>query len=299
MSDISILVVEDEKATLEELCEFLREEGYRVKGASDGKEALDVYQQDYYNIVVTDVKMPKMDGIELLRRIKKVNQSTSVVIVTGHGTEEVAISALRAGASNYLKKPIDLGELERVLLSLVSLTQVQEVDLVGKRILSEESRTLVLPSDPNLLPGVVQELCRSLPLIFDLTSIERIEIALGEMLANALEHGNLEITYEEKARAHELGKYEDLISNRLQDTHLGVRSIRVAYKLWPGGVEYVVADEGHGFDWRGVMDAIYADGIVRHSGRGIILASYFVDEIKYNTRGNEVRLVKYAQPMNG
>jgi DNA-binding response OmpR family regulator len=297
MSSTSILVVEDERSTLDELCEFLRDEGYDVEGSSDGKEALEKFQKDRFDIVITDVKMPKMDGIELLRRIKKLNQRTSVVIVTGHGTEEVAVSALRAGASNYIKKPIDLGELERVTQTLVMLARSLEIDVVTKKILREESRRLVFPSSPEIVPAIIGNLCASLPLVFDLTTIERIEIALGEMIQNALEHGNLEISYEEKARAHDAGVYLELLNSRLRDTGFGSRAIDVFYHLWPEGVEFTIRDQGKGFDWRGVMDAIYADGIVRHSGRGIILTSYFVDEIKYNEKGNEVRLVKHLSPV--
>ena len=292
MNSTAILVVEDERNTLDELCEFLIEEGHDVVGASDGKKALEKFEKRHFDIVITDVKMPKMNGIELLRRIKKLNQRTSVVIVTGHGTEEVAVSALRAGASNYLKKPIDLRELERVTYSLISLAEAREIDLVANRILREETRRLVMPSKLEMVPAVVNNLCRSLSLVFDLTTIERIEIAVGEMLMNALEHGNLEISYEEKAKAHESGNYSDLLDARLQDEKLGSRRIEVFYRLWPEGVEFTIRDQGHGFDWRGAMDAIYADGIVRHPGRGIILTSYFVDEIKYNDIGNEVRLLK-------
>jgi len=142
------------------------------------------------------------------------------------------------------------------------------------------------------VPAIVNNICHSLRLIFDLTTIERIEIALGEMVMNALEHGNLEISYDEKARAHDSGTYSDLLNARLKDPDLGSRRIDIFYRLWPEGVEFIIRDQGKGFDWRGVMDAIYADGIVRHSGRGIILTSYFVDEIKYNEQGNEVRLLK-------
>jgi len=104
MNDNSILVVEDEPSTLEELCEFLREESYEVMGAADGKEALELFEQRPFNIVITDVRMPKMSGLELLRQVKKLRQRTSVVIVTGHGSEEVAISALRAAQATARKK---------------------------------------------------------------------------------------------------------------------------------------------------------------------------------------------------
>jgi anti-sigma regulatory factor (Ser/Thr protein kinase) len=176
------------------------------------------------------------------------------------------------------------------------IARALEIDVVSKRILREETRRLVFPSQLEMVPAIVGNLCSSLPLVFDLTTIERVEIALGEMIQNALEHGNLEITYEEKAGAYEAGVYNDLLATRLKDPEYGSRVIEVFYRLWPGGVEFTIRDQGKGFDWRSVMDAIYADGIVRHSGRGIILASYFVDEIAYNEKGNEVRIVKRAAP---
>ncbi len=294
MSATSILVVDDEPATLTELCEFLAEEGYEVTPAGNGAEALREFERRRYKIVVTDVRMPEMNGLELLRRIKKISGETSVVIVTGHGSESLAVEALRAGASNYLKKPIDLGELERILIGLVAVSAARELDLVTEGILREESRTLEIPSDPSLIPAVVRDLGRSLSLLFDFTSVERIETALAEMIGNAIEHGNLEISYDEKMRARELGRLESLIARRRSDPRFAERRVRIAYELSPEGVEFRVADEGKGFDWRGVLASADAGDLLSESGRGIVLSSFFVDEMRYNDAGNEVTLTKKA-----
>ena len=294
MSATSILVVEDEPATLTELCEFLAEEGYEVTPAGNGAEALRAFERRRREIVVTDVRMPEMNGLELLRRIKKISEKTSVVIVTGHGSESLAVEALRAGASNYLKKPIDLGALERIIIGLVAVSGARELDLVAEGMLREESRTLEIPSDPSLIPAVVRDLGRSLPLLFDFTSVERLETALAEMIENAIEHGNLAISYGEKVEARELGLLEKLIAGRRSDPRLAERRVRIAYKLGPGGVEFRVADEGKGFDWRGVLASADAGDLLRESGRGIVLSSFFVDELRYNNAGNEVTLIKKA-----
>lgn len=290
----TILVAEDERATLEELAEILSEEGYEVIPARDGRKALEAFQRMQTDFVLTDVRMPGMDGIELLRKVKKINEKTKVIIVTGYGTEEMAVSALRAGASNYLKKPLDLGELLRTLDSLLALEHGLDLDVVSKRLLKEESRTLRFPSDPELVPGVVRNLACSLPLLFDLTTVERIEIALAEMIVNAIEHGNLEISFQEKAKAQEQGTFGALIRERMKGSRLRGRKVEVSYHLRPAGVEYLIKDEGSGFDWRTVMECTSAGDLLKESGRGIVLCKLFMDSIEYNEAGNEVRIVKYA-----
>jgi FixJ family two-component response regulator len=290
----SILVVDDEQDTLNELGEFLSEEGYNVETAVNGKDALDKFQKTQAGLVLTDVRMPGMDGIELLRHVKRINEKTSIVIVTGHGNEELAVAALRAGASNYLKKPLDLGELLRTLSSLMAIAQARDLDVITRRMLRAESRILTLPNDPAIVPGAVRYLCGSLLLLFDITTTERIEISLSEMIINAIEHGNLGISYGEKAKAQEEGRLGKLIRSKNENPKLREKKVRVVYRLSPTGVSYRIKDQGRGFDWRSLAEDAKPGDLLRESGRGILLCKLFMDEVVYNKSGNEVRISKYA-----
>lgn len=103
-----ILVVEDNPATRELLRELLSQEGYMVKIARDGKEALRRVRKDNFDLVLTDVKMPRMNGIQLLKELQKITPDTKVVIVTATADLQIAVKAMKLGAYDYITKPFCL-----------------------------------------------------------------------------------------------------------------------------------------------------------------------------------------------
>jgi len=106
-----LLIVDDEKNTRDGLKWALEAKALDIHLAADGKEAWERLQKDDYDIVISDIKMPGLDGMELLRRVKERSPQTDVVMLTGHGTIESARDAIKMGASNYLTKPVDLDEI--------------------------------------------------------------------------------------------------------------------------------------------------------------------------------------------
>lgn len=119
-----ILIVDDERVIRETLTHLLSEEGHQAESAADGREALEKIQKTFYDLVITDLKMPGMSGLELLRQIRLISPRTSVMIVTAYGSMESAIEALRAGAYDYLIKPLDFDD---VLLRVQRLLEHREV----------------------------------------------------------------------------------------------------------------------------------------------------------------------------
>jgi DNA-binding NtrC family response regulator len=107
----SILLVDDESTTQDTLGMFLETKGYRVATAGSGKEALTRIESEEFDVIVTDVVMPGVSGLEVLERSRALNPAAAVVIITGHATVEMAIEALRRGAWDYLQKPFVLDDL--------------------------------------------------------------------------------------------------------------------------------------------------------------------------------------------
>jgi len=107
----SILIVEDEEVLRETLAELLEEEGYRVRQARHGQEAHDHVMAEPVDLVLSDVRMPEMDGITLLERLRKLAPDTPVIIITAYGTVDSAVSAMKLGAIDYLLKPVQFEEL--------------------------------------------------------------------------------------------------------------------------------------------------------------------------------------------
>ena len=106
-----ILVAEDEEITLNNILDTLKDEGYDVAGTKDGSAALQKLRQEHFDILITDIKMPGMTGVELLEHVKEHYAATEVILITGFGSIGSAVEAMRKGAYDYITKPFDLDEL--------------------------------------------------------------------------------------------------------------------------------------------------------------------------------------------
>jgi len=113
--EAKLLVVEDERNLRDLLEAELRRSGYKVETAADGEEGLDKYRQEIFNVVLLDVKMPGMDGVEVLRQMRTESVVPEIIVFTGHGTIETAVECIKHGAYDYLTKPVKLDELEMVI----------------------------------------------------------------------------------------------------------------------------------------------------------------------------------------
>ncbi len=115
MVQLKILVVDDDRDVCEYLSDFLNREGYQVTTITDPTEALDELKRTDYHLVVLDLKMPKMTGIDLLQQIRRVDGDVAVVILTGHPSLETATASIQHDVSAYLKKPFTSEEFREVL----------------------------------------------------------------------------------------------------------------------------------------------------------------------------------------
>ena len=119
----SILVVDDEENAREGLSKILSKEGYRVETASNGKEAIDNLKRQRYDLVITDMRMPLMDGFEVLREIKKMDENIGVIMITAYGEVESYLEAMNMGAFEYINKPVRVNELKRVIAKVLEARQ--------------------------------------------------------------------------------------------------------------------------------------------------------------------------------
>lgn len=141
MSNERILIVDDEPLTRKSLYEILRFEGYSVSAASSAKEALILVEKERPNIIITDLKMPEMDGLELLREVKKMSFKVSVVIMTGFGSIETAVEAMKEGAFDYITKPIVDSEIKIVIQRIFEQNKILEENKFLKRSLEKSKRS--------------------------------------------------------------------------------------------------------------------------------------------------------------
>jgi len=126
-----LLVIDDEQAIRRSLEDILKYESYDVVLAKSGTEGVEKFKEDSFDLVLCDIKMPQMDGFEVLQKIMEINPDVPIIMVTGHGTIETAVEALKMGAYDFIEKPIDLNRL------LIALRNALE-----KKQLVKEAKTL-------------------------------------------------------------------------------------------------------------------------------------------------------------
>lgn len=134
-SKAKILIVDDEQNIREVLSIFLKDEGYTVSVAGDGQSALEAIKNDIFDLVITDLKMPKFSGFDLLKSVKESSPETVVVIITAYGTTESAVEAMKLGAFDYIQKPFKINDVRLIVKNALEKQKLQEeVSLLKEQI---------------------------------------------------------------------------------------------------------------------------------------------------------------------
>ena len=129
MKAFKILIAEDDHLNLQNLQELLESCGYETHGVGDGRQALDAFGHDSYDLIITDLRMPNMDGLELLRQIKELNADQLIILVTGYGSVQTAVDAMKIGAFDYITKPLK-DDLVRLTVSrALSFARLKEENI--------------------------------------------------------------------------------------------------------------------------------------------------------------------------
>jgi DNA-binding NtrC family response regulator len=150
--ETNVLVVDDEKTVCNSCKKILTQAGYQVEVASSGEEALDKIKGDGFDVVITDWKMPRMDGLEVTRRVKKEKPQVAVIVITGYPSVENSVEAIRAGVSDFVTKPFTPEELSDAMLRALAKGQAVPADLVIDRLVEKEKAAPKV--EPRIAPRV-------------------------------------------------------------------------------------------------------------------------------------------------
>ena len=131
----NILIIDDEKAIRKTLSEILSYEGYKIDEAADGEEGIKKFSSTTYDVVLCDIKMPRIDGLEFLEKAKEINADVPIIVISGHGNIETAVEAVKKGAFDYISKPPDLNRLLITLRNaLDKQTLVTETKVLKRKV---------------------------------------------------------------------------------------------------------------------------------------------------------------------
>ncbi len=295
-----ILVVDD-SATERRRVGRLLEKGLDsaiVSYAENGKAALDSLPLKLPDLIVTDLRMPEMDGLGLVEKVAEGGFGIPVILMTSFGNEEIAVQALNAGAASYVPKSALGKHLIKTAENVIALSQGKKSRQRVLQALTEVHSRFVLENDITYIPPLVSYLQEQIALmrILDESQLIRIGIALCEALTNAIHHGNLELDSEWRQNDEE--KYFRIAEERRCVKPYSDRRVRMVATLSDREVRFVIDDEGPGFALDDLRDPTEEFNMDRMGGRGLLLIRSFMDEVTHNVVGNSITMIKNVVPLD-
>lgn len=292
-----ILVVDDEYVDREVARRSLAayDEDFELDFAKDGQEAMAIVGAKRLDLVLTDLRMPEMDGLELVERLREEYPLIPVILMTARGSEQIAVKALAAGAASYVPKEEIERELHETIEQVLDVAEARRTRSELLAFLHRETH-FELVNDIHLIHPLVSYFQGSLERLEfgNEAARTRVGMAISEGVANAIVRGNLEVGSE--LRATDRDAYDALILERQGEEPYCERRVYCTAMESVAEVRYTIRDEGNGFDPATVPDPTKAENLLAVSGRGIMLMRTFMDEVKFNAKGNAVTLIKRAEP---
>lgn len=294
----TILVVDDDPAVRGVLVSRLKAAPtYNLIEAANGREAIRILANERVHLVITDLQMPEMGGLDLLKHIQDNYADLPAIVITGYATADTAISALRLGAANFIKKPFDLGEVSATVWKvLATYEEVGESQAITAYV-EDFSVSTSIPNRLSLLRGLILYCMRHLSVAWGvpLKGLYELNICLYEALLNAYEHGNLGLSYSDKEKLLD-DPSKDYTSHLKRLEAMPVcadKRIHFKMRATPGHAEFTVKDEGRGYDFRAIRSLEDdPETAFRSLGRGLMLIKSIMDDVTIKDPGSEITMVK-------
>lgn len=283
----SILIVGHDRA-YRNLSGNLSRKGYHALYAQTPGEGLSLFVEKKPDLALMAVEPGDEQGLKVLKEFHHTSPGTPLVVVAHAVDAFLALESLRLGVMDYLVSPVSI---DSFLQCLERVQDRQRSSGVGSMPDTEcvvrEQKTLLFGNDLEKLPYFINQAVLNAQSVCP--DVDMLKMALGEMILNAVEHGNLNIGMDEKARAVKKGTFEDLLEQRKKDPELARRVVTLEVFMDRDLLEYIVTDQGDGFDYRKEFDPDPHSHI--GSGLGVQIARSFFSEVTYEGSGNRVRLV--------
>lgn len=281
-----ILVADDSLTVRMELEELLKDMGLEVVLAEDGRQCLELLNQEKPDAVLLDVIMPEMDGFEVLKSIKGNLglRDIPVIMQTSLDDTESIRRGIDEGAFYYLTKPVDVSLLQSIVTAAIS--DYRQHEALREKIKESDNPFAFVVDATFRFKTLADAEYLALRIANTCPSPTETATAINELMINAVEHGNAGITYEEKGEHIAAGTLQDEIDRRLESPANAHKHVEVRIRKEPDKMTVLIADEGPGFDYEKYLQLDETRALHAH-GRGVVLAGLYTD-LQYIPPGNKV-----------
>lgn len=288
----NLLVIDNNHDAVHYLQTLLENSPYNIIVTNDGEEAFNLLlkQPDQFSAIILGQNILNINSVRLLHKITSSSalKLIPVIMEAATGTIEEMEICIRAGARYYLPKPIDKTLMPRVIATAIRdqerYRKMEESVWSAKPLNTLMSATFNIQTlqDAQTLAAFLANECPNPRLA---------AVGISEILINAIEHGNLNISYQEKTKLHETASWLSEIDRRLSLPENRHKSVRVVFSRTPGHINIRITDEGTGFDWR-QYQTLDTNRVFDNHGRGIIMAkSLAFENLIYHGIGNDVECI--------
>jgi CheY-like chemotaxis protein/anti-sigma regulatory factor (Ser/Thr protein kinase) len=260
-----------------------------IQFAEDGELALEAVAKKPPDLVISDLQMPRIDGLQLVRLLKKKHPDVPVMLIASKGSREIAMRALRAGAVYYSPKSALGRDLVPAVRQVLGISDHLHASVDYDLSPSTCQISFELENDDALIYGLIEHLQVNLP---DWAEPDRMQIAMAlhEAVTNAMHHGNLEVSSELRNDCE--STYYEMIQSRRAAPPYRDRRVRVDARYCSAEVTFCILDQGPGFNPAAVCDPRAEENLERLSGRGLLLIRAFMDDVIHNETGNQITMIK-------
>lgn len=263
-----------------------------VQTCDDGAAALQLIAESPPDLVLTDLNMPDLGGLQLVQKLAEDHPGLPVVIITGTGSEDIAIEAMQSGAANYLTKTQAPATIIATLRQVLRAGEDAAAEIELMQCLVSDEYSLELPNSRAIMCATASFLRKGIEAagLCSAGDVVRVGVALEEALLNACLHGNLEL---DSALKEEDGdQFERLAEERAASEPWEQRKVRVEASIRPEEAVIRISDEGAGFDPKDLPDPTDPENLLKPHGRGVLMMRMFMDNVTWNPRGNIVSMIK-------
>lgn len=289
-----ILLISNNEKNINEILDLFKGKNINFNVVTNRKNFIKVIKKKLrIDFVMIDNDSNIYNTVKIIKKIKKINSKIGIFVLADDINESLKSQISKYNLISIFSLKKSKEEIKYNTLNYFISLKNARLNIEVSKFLILEKRVYKIPNSLKYISPISEQLTRNLGEIglVDKDYISNIKFGIQEMLINAIEHGNLEISYEKKTRFLKKGiDINKIIRKYALKKEFIKRKVTIKYYLTKDKVIYIIKDEGNGFDWRQIPDVINSNSLLEH-GRGIIMTKNYFDEFYYNEKGNQVTMI--------